>query len=230
MSERSVPSTGSVLTTLVGVTWRRFFRGRALWVAGVIAALPVMVAVLMSGQRHVPHVIEVVQFLVLILLPPVFVAASLGEEIEERTTTYLWSRPLPRWTILIGKLIALAPIASVLVMAGWVVAIGMATEKPPATESILAFGCGAAAIASMSAGLATIVPRHAMALSIVYLVVFDLPMGAIPASLQNLSITRQVRLMGLDPSHHLGGPAVAMAIIAGAWLAVGLWRVRRLES
>lgn len=226
-----VPSAGTALATLVGVTWRRFFRSRTLWVAALIGGLPILVAVLMAGRRHVADVITVVEFLVLVLLPPVFVAASLGEEIEERTTTYLWSRPLPRWTIVIGKLIALAPIAAALVTGGWFVAISMVTDKPPSTDSVIAFASGSLVVATLSTGMATLVPKHAMALTLVYLVVVDLPIGAIPAPLQSASITYQVRMMsGIGEPPKLAASAIAMAIIAGVWLAIALWRIRRLES
>lgn len=231
MTGGGVPNAVSVLITLVGVTWRRLFRGRALWVSAVIAALPAMLALAMQGRLGAAHAITAVQFVVLVLLPPVFVASSLGEEIEDRTTTYLWSRPIARWTIVVGKLVALAPIAMALVAGGWFVAMQIGTGEPPSAQSIVALAAGAGAVAAMSAGLATLVPRHGMALSIVYLVVFDLALGVIPASIQNISITRQVRLLsGLDDPSGLTQPAITMAAIAGVWLAIALWRIRRLES
>ena len=222
-----VPSSASALLTLVGVTWRRFARGRAVWVAVVIAALPVLMGAVIGD----PDPVTVITMLVMGLLPPVFVASTIGEELEERTSTYLWSRPLPRWTLLIGKLLALAPIASVLIALGWVVAIQVATGAPPSARSIAAFAIGGLVISAMSAGIGTLVPKHGMALSIVYFVVIDLAVGAIPASVQSISITRHVRqLAGLDDPGTLGEPAITLLIISTVWLAVGLWRIRRLES
>jgi ABC-type transport system involved in multi-copper enzyme maturation permease subunit len=228
MSAPTAPGTGAVLTTLVGVTWRRLFRGRALWVSVLIALLPAGLAAALAKQHATLEPIEVVQYLVMCLLPPMFVASSLGEEIEDRTTTYLWSRPIARWTIVVGKLIALAPIAMVLVVVGWFLAVQVKNGAPPPAISLVAFGAGALAIAAMSAGLATLVPRHGMALSIVYLVIFDLALGAIPASIQNISITRQVRLIGTNTD--LVQAALTMVAIACGWLAVAMRRIRRLES
>ncbi len=229
MSSNGVPSTAAVLATLMRVTWRRLLRGRALWVSVVLAMLPVLLAAVLAGRDINLEPIQVVQFLVLTVLPPMFVASSLGEEIEERTTTYLWSRPMSRWTVVVGKLLALAPIAMVLIVGGWFLAVQVKTGEPPRPITLVAFGAGALAIATMSAGLATLVPRHGMALSIVYLVIIDLAIGAIPASIQNISITRQVTLIA-EPGTELLRPAIMMLAIAGIWLAVALWRIRRLES
>ncbi|HEY5921216.1 MAG TPA: hypothetical protein VIV11_06080 [Kofleriaceae bacterium] len=223
---KDVPSSAAALVTIAGVTWRRLLRGRALWVAFVIAALPLILA---SLTRDLDPV-AVVQTLVMCLLPPVFVASAVGEEIEERTSTYLWSRPLARWTLLVGKLIALAPVAVALICIGWFLAT-KTIGADVSSRSMLAFAAGGFAISTVSAGIGTLVPRHGMALSIVYFVVLDLIVGAIPASVQNISVTRQVRLLsGLDDPSAITEPAITMAVIAAVWLAIGLWRIRKLEA
>jgi ABC-2 type transport system permease protein len=222
-----VPSSTSALLTLAGVTLLRFSRGKAVWVVVAIAALPLLFGAAIRDDDPV----TVVEMLVMGLLPPVFVASAIAEELEERTSTYLWSRPLPRWTLLIGKLLALAPIAAVLIALGWVVAMQVATGAPPSARSTLAFAVGALAISAMSAGIGTLVPKHGMALSIVYFVVIDLAVGAIPASVQSISITHHVRqLGGLDDPGTITESAITLVVLAAIWLAVGLWRVRRLES
>jgi hypothetical protein len=228
-----VPSAVSVITTLIGVTWRRVLRGRALWVSVVLALLPTLMAIAMSvaGEREVLEPIAVITLFVMALLPPVFVAGSLGEEIEDRTTTYLWSRPIGRWTIVVGKLLALAPLAMALIALAWVVAAQVGTGELPTAQSTLAFAAGAAAISAMAAGIGTLVPKHGMALSIVYIVIVDNVVGEIPASVQSISIMRQVRLLaGFYDGTSLTEPAITMAIIASVWLAIGFWRIRRLES
>ena len=227
----SPPTLATVLMTLIGVTWRRLFRGRALWVCALIAALPMVLAVAVKGRHNVMGVIDLSAFLVMTILPPVFVASSIGEEIEDRTTTYLWSRPLPRWTVIVAKLLALAPVAMVLVAGGWFLAFQIGKDTSPPLQSTIAMAAGAFAIATMSAGIATLVPRHGMALAIVYIVIVDMAIGIIPASLQNISITRQVRLLaGLEQPSAIAQPAITMAIIAGLWLTIGLLRIRKLES
>lgn len=230
----NVPSAISVLVTLIGVTWRRLSRGRALWVSALIAILPTIPPLLLNNTGKIMNAGPTVplQFFVMVLLPPVFVASSLGEEIEDRTTTYLWSRPIPRWTVVVGKLLALAPVAMLLVAVGWTIAHQLGTGELPPARTTLGFVAGALAVAAMAAGLATLVPKHGMALSIAYLVILDLAIGALPASIQNISITRHVRMLtdlGEDGSGLLQ-PSLAMLAISGFWLAIAFWRIRRLES
>jgi ABC-type transport system involved in multi-copper enzyme maturation permease subunit len=229
MSAQRIPGAGSVLWTLIRVTWRRLFRGRALAVSVLIAALPIALAAAMTGKPLIDGPAGAIQLLVLALLPPMFVASSLGEEIEDRTTTYLWSRPIARWTIVIGKLLALVPVSIVLVVGGFTLATQVAMGAPPAPIEIAAMAGGVIAISSLSAGVATLVPKHGMALTIVYLVIFDITLAAVPASIHNLSITRQV---GLVVSHDgsVAQPVITLAVISAVWIAVALWRIRRLES
>jgi len=222
-----VPSTASALLTIMGVTWRRLSRGRAMWVAGVIACAPFLFATVTHNIEPVRAVLT----LVMCLLPPIFVASAIGEEIEDRTSTYLWSRPLPRWTLLVGKLLALAPIATALLVLGWLLATKIGIGIMPPGRSMLAFAAGGLAISAVSAGIGTIVPRHGMALSIVYFIVIDLPVGWIPAAVHSISVTRQVRLIsGHDDPAAIGEPLITLAVIAALWLAIGLLRLRRLEA
>ena len=221
------PSAVSALLTIVAVTWRRFARGRALWVAVAIAGLPV----LMGSVTRNTDVVAGIETLVMCLLPPMFVASAVAEEIEDRTSTYLWSRPLPRWTLLVGKLLALAPIATALIVVSWVLAHHVATNTLPSGHTILAFAAGGLTVSAMSAGLGTLVPKHGMALSIAYFILLDVPVGAIPASAQSISLTRQVHVIAeLYGESSIVEPLITMAILAAVWLAFGLWRLRRLEA
>jgi ABC-2 type transport system permease protein len=227
---KAVPGIGSVLATLTGVTLRRLMRSRAVWVVGVIALLPVLMSAIFKGRFQLIEVTSRLEVIVMALLPAVFVASSVGEEIEDRTATYLWSRPLPRWAIIVGKLIALAPIASLLIVAGWVLAMNVAGVAV-APRSTLAFAAGGLAISMVAAGIALLVPKHGMSLSIIYLVIIDMLIGVIPASLQQISITHQVWLLtGNGDESAITAPAITMAIIAGVWLTIGLLRLRRLEA
>ncbi len=223
----SVPSTRAALLTLVVVTWRRLLRSRVLWVAIAIAMLPVV----FGAATHDDDPVLATATLVLCILCPVLVAGAVAEEIEDRTSTYLWSRPLPRWTLLVGKLLALAPIATAIVLASLFVANNAATSSPPSTRTLLAFAAGGLAISTMSAGIGTLVPRHGMALSIGYFILIDLPVGAIPASVRSISMTRQVYLVAelYEPSS-IVKPLVTMAVLSLLLLALGLWRLRRLEA
>jgi ABC-type Na+ efflux pump permease subunit len=223
-----------VTGTIAALTVKRLLRGRSVWIGLGIAALPLIFAVVARSRasRHVPDLVVLLELL-LAVLPPLFVASSIGDEIEDRTTTYLWSRPLPRWTIIAGKLVALVPIVIALQVATTAAALAIADPSAVTVHACVAMAAGAAAASLIAAGIATLVPKHGMALSICYVLLFDLPVGFLPASLRQASITHNVRtLAGLDSTiaDAASTAAIAMAVVAGVWLALALYRIRRLEA
>jgi ABC-2 type transport system permease protein len=232
-----------VIGTIARLTLKRLFRGRALWVAAGIALLPVIVAAVINraAQSRMERLeitldIYVVELLVLAVIPALFVASSIGEDIEDRTITYLWSRPLPRWHVIAGKLLALAPVAIAVVVGGWLVAIQIGTGQRAPLWTAIGLGAAALAISMAAAGIATLAPKHGMALTIIYMLLFDLPIGEIPASLQVLSITHQARRIAGIAEHGVHGvpdrltPAITMAAIALVWFVLGLWKIRKTEA
>jgi ABC-2 type transport system permease protein len=173
---------------------------------------------------------------VLAVVPALFVASSIGEEIEDRTITYLWSRPLPRWHVIAGKLVALAPLAIGVIVLGWLLAVEVAANAMAPTWTIIGIAAAALAVSFVAAGISTLAPKHGMALTIIYMLLFDVPVGEIPASLQVLSITHQARRLAGIAAHGVREmpdritPAITMAILAGIWFAIGLWKISRTEA
>lgn len=229
-----VPSALRAMGAITALTWRRVLRGRTLWVATAIALVPVAFGLVLQGlgpRRDLADELLSFQLLVLAVLPPMFIASSIGEEIEDRTMTYLWSRPIPRWSVVIGKLLALAPIAMVLVVVSWHLACALGLTSMPPWRSHLALAGAAAVVSAISTGIAVLVPRHGMALTIGYLL-FDFWIGILPASIQNFSVLYHVDAISFPKPD---GPDVAtsaiwLAVIAFGWLGLGLWRLRRLEA
>jgi ABC-2 type transport system permease protein len=232
-----------MISTIARLTLKRLMRGQAVWVALAISILPVIVALVLRQAVHDPMErltftldLYVVEMFVLAVVPALFVSSSIGEEIEDKTITYLWSRPLPRWHVIAGKLVALAPIAMAVTLVGWLLAIQVASDRLAPAWTIVGLAAAALAISMVAAGIATLAPKHGMALTIIYMLLFDVPIGEIPASLQVLSVTHQARLLagisthGVHDSVNRVAPAITMAVLAGIWLALGLWKIRRTEA
>ena len=83
MSPPALPSAMLVLSTIVRVTWLRLFRGRALVVSVLIAALPIALSAAMPGRRLVDGPAGAIQLLVLALLPPMFIAMACASERDQ---------------------------------------------------------------------------------------------------------------------------------------------------
>jgi ABC-type transport system involved in multi-copper enzyme maturation permease subunit len=231
------PSTLATLGTIAALTFTRLLRGRALWVAVVIAAGPVAGALLLKSMHRGTFGMlqDILGFeqLALVVLPALLAAATIGEDIEDRTTTYLWSRPVPRWVVLIGKLVTLVPILIVLVVASWVAAVKLGPEVNPTPASILALALAITGLSFVGAAIGTLVPKHAMALTVVYIFMFDVAVGLLPGTLAKLSITFHMRAIADVADKYPDSPqlaALGIGIIGAIWLAIGLWRMRRLEA
>jgi ABC-type transport system involved in multi-copper enzyme maturation permease subunit len=229
-----------MIATIARLTLARVRRGRMVWAAVAIALMPVAAAIVFRGRMghgrdEIIGQLYIPQLLVLAVLPALFVASSIGEEIEDRTIAYLWSRPLARWHVIAGKLLALAPVSMVIALVGWLLAVQLGTDSLAPARTILGLAAVALASSIIAAGIATLAPKHGMALTIVYMLLFDLPVGEIPASLQGLSVTHQASILAdvAMPGTAAGsalGAAITMAVIAAVWLVIALWRVRRLEA
>ena len=234
MSDKAVPSALGATFAIAEVTLRRLLRSRAIWVGLAISAIPVLFAAGTRGKLGVSVGEDLFTFeeLVLAVIAPMFVASSIGEEIEDRTLTYLWSRPVPRWSVLAGKLCALAPLVLAIVFTSWTVAVLVSVNAPPPVQSYVALAVGTLAVSAVATGLAAVSPRHGMAFSIVFMLFFDIPVGLLPATVAKLSVTYQMRtLSGFFPAQHdLLGAVVAMLVIGVAWGALAAWRIRRLEA
>jgi hypothetical protein len=226
-------SAFAAVRILARLTWTRILRGRALWVSAILAALPCLYGLLMRLKGDfVGEELFAFETLGLSILTPMFVAASLGDEIDDRTHTYLWSRPVPRWSIIAGKLLALVPLVIAVICASWLVAATLAWKVAPPIETFFALAMGVVATALLSSALATLAPKHGMALAICYMLFVDGPVGLMPATLREVSILQQIRtLSGLWPDDGTFGKGiVGIAIIATVFALVALARIRRMEA
>lgn len=222
---------------LARVTLLRLRRGRAIWVAAGLTALPLLYATTRE-DRSLEDWGAVVAFwgYLLAILPPVLLAASIGEELEDRTATYLWSRPLPRWTIVVGKVVAVVPILWALLAIALVAPLAAFYGDLPGHGALIAralgaVGLGTVAACAVTAGLSTLMPRHATVTSLAYLVAVDRSLAWTDASITRLSVTSDaLRLSGV----YTPAPAITSMVgwlvgLAAVWVAIAVWRMRRLE-
>ena len=211
----------------------RLQRGKMLWISLAIAFLPVLAATGLAQGKSTHKLLPAtfgIEMLVLAVLPPLFIASSIGDEIEDRTTTYLWSRPLARWTVLVGKLVALAPFSVAVIVGSWIAAIELSLHVMPPVQTIAGLAAGTFAASMVVTGIATLLPKHGMSMSIIYVLIFDLGVGQIPASIQMGSVTHAAQsIAGLDDATSVTSAVVAITVISAVWIALAFRRIRRLE-
>ncbi len=214
----------------------RAMRGRALWVVAGLALIPLGYAGLAHAGDQTPgdawrYIVEIWMYLVAILVP-VLLAGSIGEEIEERTASYLWSRPLPRWSIIGGKLVALVPVLWVIMAASLLITCALYPNglDDPA-RVVLSVLLGILAAAAVTACISAFAPKYGTLLGLAYLVLLDRNLAWFSASVGKISIAFHVlNLAGVHPANEPMVESIAwLCGLSLVWVALAALRVRRME-
>lgn len=202
-----------------------------LTVLTVLAALPVIVTLLILRSDSAPRVgeFEIVIFNGLLagsIIPLVVLAiaaAALGNEVEDRTLANLYLTPLPRWQIVVPKLLATltvaAPFAGVsALLSSHFAFLGDAQATFAATSAALVAVALYAAV-FLWLGL---VSAQAIGLGLLYIVLWEGFFAGFVAGVRLLSIRyHALALMhGIDPRRFAESGHVGLAIVAGTTLLV----------
>jgi ABC-type transport system involved in multi-copper enzyme maturation permease subunit len=104
-----MPSAGQSLGIYRRMHSTRLRRGRLRWAAIALLLLPVAATgAVVSFARDLFDPVMGLFFLFLLpFLPALGASAMVSEEIENKTFTFIFARPAPRWTMVMGKYVAL---------------------------------------------------------------------------------------------------------------------------
>ena len=222
-------------TALARLALRRILRGKTMWVALAVSLLPCLIAVLVRANSHdaIKAWTELLKYVLplIAIIPPILVASSLSDEIDEKTAAYLWSRALPRWSVVTGKLLGLAPIAAGAIALGmalsWLI-LGGPTAVPSAMfgRTILGLAAGTVAASVVSAMFATLAPRFAVPLAIGWLL-FDSLIGSLSMNLHAIAVSFGARAIARDVDVATG--AISLLVLTTIALIIALRRIDRIE-
>lgn len=216
--------------------WMQLWRGKSYWISAVLAAVPVVLAVMPGTaserwQRALEVAIQVVP-----LSAAIHLAHAVAEELESATVTYLWSRPIARTALLWGKLVAALPVVlgvGVLpVVVSYVITHvdGLGRDAGALGAALAAVGLGAIASAMVAAGMGALFPRLAFVAALAYLLFLDKVLGAIP-NLGYVSIVHHMRaLAGMHADVSAGAAAIGLGVLALLWLGIGVGRLSVLDG
>ena len=218
-----------------------------LLVMTVLAAMPVVIAVLMLRSDDAPSVQEfetailsamlagsIAPLVVLAIAAPAF-----SNEIEDRTLANLTLSPIPRWQIVVPKLLATLTIAGPFIAASalatsYVAFLGDLRAMLAVTVSCLV-GVALYAAAFVWLGLVT---TQAIGLGLLYIVLWEGFFSGFVSGVRLLSIRHHaIALMhGLDARRfasgdHLGltAAAVTSVIVFGGLVLLSVRRLRRMD-
>lgn len=232
------------MAAILVLTIRQLAGSRRVWLVVALVALPLLAAAVFhladSTSTPAEFADNVTRRLVASAIMPLVLllvgTASFGNEVSDRTLVYLFTKPLPRWRIVVPKLAGPLLVGGLPVAVSGAVAVAVIGEGDVGGAAATGLGllAGAAAYAAVFtwAGLAT---RHALVIGLVYVFVWEAVLAAYLDGVRFLSIRRFTlaviqgldddRLRTLDHSPSgLTGAILVLVVVAG----FGLLTVHRL--
>lgn len=218
------------------LAWLRLLRGRTLYVTAVLALVPIALAVLARGEPKKAGweaALEAVLRFVVPLGAAIHVSGAVGEELEQKTYTYLWSRPIPRSSVIAGRLLVMAPLlfglAALSTVVSYLIAMNAHTRAEDLLSGLVAAAASALGCSLFAVGGGALFPRQPMLFTMGVFLTVEQFLFAIPAA-KHLSIVSHTRVIaGLDPDTSQPVAVIGLGVLSAAWLAVGLYRNATVE-
>lgn len=230
------------LWAMARLTRKRLLRGRIVWVVAILAALPLVLAAVLTVELRSPserwwNTAEMMLRSLVMLAPVLLLAGAVSDENDAKTYTYLWSRPIRRQVVILGKMVAIVPIIAGLAVLA--LAAGCAITAPDQAAAVLARTAGAAiggviAVSAFAVGLGALFPRYPTAVALGWVVFAEQALPTVKA-VQNLSALYHVQVIAGLPRSFIPSDAepiesaLALVMLTALWLGVAWWRMTRLE-
>ncbi len=255
------------MTDLVRSTWLvfaatlpRLLRSRRTWLVAFLAFAPAAFALIAArlSSKPSPGLMAVAvgwMFLAQVVVPLaslILASAAVAEEVEDRTLTYLFTRPMPRPALLLGRWAAITLVLVVLFAAStWAFVAAASTargEGPAIGEGVagpLLAGvlAGVCAYGALAASLGAFV-KHPIVVGLAYAFAVEGFLANLPGRNQLLTVQYHVRSLIAAHGSPLWSKAegftatgfedgtTAILVLGGITvgaLALGSWRIARRE-
>ena len=217
----------SAVIAIARVSLLRAVRRPSTWWLSAIAFVPALLAGWVGALGHdamsvgAPLLVDVAAP----LLTVPWVAGSLGDLFERRVVVYWFTRPIERWSALVGEwLAATLAVGWVLILGGAMLAVAQALTGNASISSLFRLPAAmlveAAALSGLSVGVAALAPRHPVSATIAVLAVTEAALPGLWAPMQSLSLSHHVAtLAGIDANASMGslaGTAPTPSMLAAA--------------
>ena len=233
--------------TVYRLTLRQLSGRWRLLVMAVLAAMPVLIAVVMLRSDNAPSVDEFEEAILSAMLAgsiaPLVVlaigAAAFGNELEDRTLANLTLSPIPRWRIALPKLLAVVTVAApfIALSAGLTAHVAYIGDAAATTAVVVAALVGVAMYGSVFVWLG-LVSAQAVGVGLLYIVLWEGFFSGFVAGVRLLSVRYYAialmhglderRFAGMDHVAALPAAVVAAVVVAGFCL-LAVRKLRRMD-
>ena len=218
----------------------RLARGRARWFCAGAALLPVLLTLGLAaagkfGGGLVDEVATLFFRLLVLGLPGFLAASAVADEMERRTFTFLFTRPVPRSAFVLGQLVTIFVVVAGLLSVAMALTWGLSWLRSFADAGGDLFHLlrleagviiGTLVFTAFGLALGLLGRAHAFLIVVLYLL-FDVGVGLVPFALRNLSLSWHVgNLAGLGSADAVSWTVSLAAVSCLTALALLLARVR----
>ena len=235
------------LPLLLSLSVRQLVGGKRIWVIVLLAAMPVLAALLFrlfaDGAEAVEFADGVLAQLVvatgLPLVMLILATASFGNEVDDRTLGYLVLKPISRAAIVVPKWLASVLVGGVLTGSASGLALLLISESAAAAvASTLAVFLGAVAYGSLFtwAGLAI---KYALPVGVAYVFVWEASLTGLLGGVQYLSVREYTLAIahGLETAlledagveFGLAGGLVGALVVTVVFVVLTVRKLRRMD-
>jgi ABC-2 type transport system permease protein len=237
----------TVFATLAELTFRGLLGRRRTILLLLLAALPVLVAVLarIGGARLDDGLTEILELVVRTVLPLtalVFGVSALGSEIDDGTVVFILAKPIPRWLVVVAKGVVAGTVAATLSVAstlatGLMIAGADAEGLATTVAFAVAIAIAAFAYASLFVALSVVTGR-ALFIGLVYTLVWEgVLAGILPGtqafSLREATLTLAEALApagaAIDGDREVGEALLLIVLVIVGSLLLATSRLRAFE-
>jgi ABC-type transport system involved in multi-copper enzyme maturation permease subunit len=216
------------------MAWLRMRRGRVVWLAAAMFALPLVYVAGLAiaghwGRGLFDDVCEIYFRFLVPFVPALTASAAVAEEIENKTFTFVFARPAPRGSLVLGKLAA-ATLPSIAVVVpsiaiAWLVAqlrfpADLAETWPHLLRVELAAVAGLCAYGALAAAIGTLFSRHPLVAVLIYLLLIEAGLGSAPIVLNLITVAWHLRNIAELPLPETNFMALAVPWWASAIAAL----------
>ena len=233
-------SAPSVSMPVFGLTLRSLLGGRKAVALGLLAALPIVAALVFASAGHIAPVLFWARLVQRMLLPTVtaFVAvvigaSAIGDEREDGTILYLAATPLSRITLVLTKVLA-SWTASMALLVPSVLIAGIVALRSDASASLLVWPLVAVALTAFcycaAAAWLSLTIRRPVVIGVLYILLWEGSIATFAASADRFSIAAYGRAIAVEGVIDVNAPGVSapVAVIVLAIVsAVAIWAAAR---
>jgi ABC-2 type transport system permease protein len=231
----------TVFATIVELTLRALLGRRRTVLLALLAALPVLVALLARISGRTPGEATLFDAMVRTVLPLValvFGTSALGSELEDGTAVYVLAKPIRRSQVILAKAGVAGSLTAGLVVAS-TLGSGILAGGTLATTLAFAVAAAVAAFAYVALFLAaSVFTGRALILGLIYTLIWEGALAGILEGTRQFSIREATLSLaaalapsgsGIEGGLELGGAVGLVVVVIAGGLALATWRLARWE-